>query len=380
VKVLFITPGCFDKGGISRYSQYQIQALMELVGKSQVKVLSLFGPGNDDLQPSFEVHWHGKSNDILSKVGLLMQCLWLCLSWRPRLIFIAHVNFSGMVYLLSRISNAITILNIYGLEIWGKLSWDAMMGLRNIHHIISDCHFTADYVRQMKTPVRSPITVIWDCVDLEKFNTRPNDWKHLEEKYKLPSRDHHFILLSLGRLSIDAAYKGYERLLNVFADLHPDFPDLKLIFAGKGNLIPVLREKAIQWQVQDHVYFPGSIDEDDLPGLYSYAHLFSLISHRDEQSGEGIPLTPLEAMACHVPILVGNQDGSQEAVILSKNGFVLDPFALDDHAERIKSLIKDLALREQLSNGARIVAEEHFSFPIFKEKHRRLIEEIAQGT
>jgi phosphatidylinositol alpha-1,6-mannosyltransferase len=347
------------------------------MGNSQVKVVSLFGPGEDDLQPQFKVHWHGRSNDMVSKLGMLLHCFWYCLSWRPTYLFVAHVNLSGMAWWLAKLSNAITVLNVYGLEVWGKLSWDARFGLHKVSHIISDCHFTAEFLSQTRQIMKGNITVIWDCVDLEKFKYRSEQWKYLEQKYQLPSRDQHFILLTLGRISVDAAYKGYERLLNVFARLLPRYPQLRLVFAGKGNLIPFLREKAEQLQISPHVYFPGSIAEEDLPGLYSYAHVFSLISHRDDKSGEGIPLTPLEAMACHVPILVGNQDGSQEAVIQSKNGFILDPFDPDSHADRLEELMKNKALHEQLSRGARRVAEENFSFPIFKEKHLQLITRIS---
>ena len=42
-KYLYITPGCFDKGGISRYSRYQITAIREIFGYDKVSVFSLLG-------------------------------------------------------------------------------------------------------------------------------------------------------------------------------------------------------------------------------------------------------------------------------------------------------------------------------------------------
>ena len=45
MKILYLTPGCFDKGGISRYNRYQIQALRMLAGAENVFVFSLLGPG-----------------------------------------------------------------------------------------------------------------------------------------------------------------------------------------------------------------------------------------------------------------------------------------------------------------------------------------------
>ena len=42
-RILYLTPGCFDKGGISRYSRYQIECLREIHGEAAVTVQSLLG-------------------------------------------------------------------------------------------------------------------------------------------------------------------------------------------------------------------------------------------------------------------------------------------------------------------------------------------------
>ena len=46
--------------------------------------------------------------------------------------------------------------------------------------------------------------------------------------------------------------------------------------------------------------------------LYSLPDVFSLVSEVGKGMGEGIPLTPLEAMACGTPIIVGDEDGSKQ--------------------------------------------------------------------
>jgi phosphatidylinositol alpha-1,6-mannosyltransferase len=115
------------------------------------------------------------------------------------------------------------------------------------------------------------------------------------------------------------------------------------------------------------------VHEADLAGLYRSAHLFSLVSDRGPGRGEGIPLTPLEAAACGVPILVGNQDGSQEAVVDGVNGYLLDPFDLEAHAAAILALVRDSELRTRMGREARTRSEREFAYPIFREKHRHLL-------
>jgi phosphatidyl-myo-inositol dimannoside synthase len=101
-----------------------------------------------------------------------------------------------------------------------------------------------------------------------------------------------------------------------------------------------------------------------------------LVSDRGEGRGEGIPLTPLEAMACRVPIIVGNHDGSQEAIIENKNGFVINPYDYDTHALHLKSLMDSVVLQKNLSEGAVAVAQSVFSYPIFTQKHKDLYQKI----
>ena len=57
-RILYLTPGCFDKGGISRYGRYQIEALREVIGAENVRVLSLLGPDGDEFETDFDVAWH----------------------------------------------------------------------------------------------------------------------------------------------------------------------------------------------------------------------------------------------------------------------------------------------------------------------------------
>src|SRR5262249_52040550 len=88
---------------------------------------------------------------------------------------------------------------------------------------------------------------------------------------------------------------------------------------------------------------------------------------------EGIPLTPLEAAACGCPILVGTHDGSQEAVVEGQNGYRLDPYDIDTHAERIAALVLDDELRARLGRAAVRRIEAEFTYPGFLAKHRDLL-------
>ena len=372
MKILYLTTGCFDKGGISRYNRYQIQALRALAGEENVFVYSLLGPGRDDFEEEFRITKYFGGPTLAAKIRFTASIYSWGLIHRPEIIVSAHVNLSGAAHALSRLIRARTILNVYGLEVWSGLRRDASWGLRSVDHVISDCHNTAGYLEEQGIRPKNSVSIVWDCVDLERFSPRRPALSTLA-KYGIPNPAEGINILTLGRISRDAAYKGYERLLNGFRTIAERQPQARLIFAGSGNMIEELRAKACAAGLGDRVFFTGSIHEDDLADVYRSAHVFSLISDSGHGRGEGIPLTPLEANACGVPILVSNQDGSQEAVAENVNGFVLDPMDADKFAETLLLLTTDTALRERMGQGGRLRAEKEFGFDSFVEKHRRIL-------
>ncbi len=372
MKVLYLTPGCFDKGGISRYSRYQIQALRKLVGDDNVSVHSLLGPGTDDFEEDLKVTSYGSGISLFSKFSFISRVYVESLIKRHDAIFSAHVNFSGAAKVLSFLTGAKTFLNVYGLEIWSGLSPDAAWGLRRTDQVISDCYNTAGYMDERRLRPKGSTVVAWDCVDLQKFfPAAPNP--EVLAKYGIPDPSSGINLLTLGRISRDAAYKGYERLLDAFHAVAQQQSDIRLIYAGRGDMVEDLRDKAKLLGLAERVFFTGSIHESDLADVYRSAQIFSLVSDSGHGKGEGIPLTPLEAAACGVPIIVSNHDGSQEAVIENSNGFVLDPFNAEGLQRVILSLARDNALRETMGRAARLRIEKEFGFSSFLEKHQQLL-------
>lgn len=378
MKVLYVTTGCFDKGGISRYSRYQITALRELYGEDQVKVISFLGPEEDAFEIPFKVDWHGSKNTLAERFCFIGQVLIFTLRFQPLIIHVAHVNYSFLAYYLSFLSRASVIVNIYGLEIWTGLNALKRYGLRNAHCVISDCHSTADYVVGKNLVQVEKVKVIWDCVNTDFFKPFSEVTEEIIKKYNLPSKSQHFIINTLGRISEDAAYKGYDRLLTSFATLHRKYNTLRLIMIGKGNLIPFLQQQATNLEVATYVHFTGSVEEHELPLLLSYGHVFSLVTISGTGQGEGLPLTPLEAMACGLPIIVGNQDGSREAIIDNVNGYCIDPENPAEHIRVLEELIVEPEQRQKKASGALRIVQEHFSYPVFREKHKELYHLIVK--
>ena len=77
-------------------------------------------------------------------------------------------------------------------------------------------------------------------------------------------------------------------------------PSAHLVFAGRGDDAARLSAKAASLGLSGSVTFTGPIQEEDLAAIYRVAYVFALVSDKGPGRGEGIPLTPIEAMAAAV--------------------------------------------------------------------------------
>lgn len=373
-KILYLTPGCFDKGGISRYNRYQISALREIKGEKNIRVISLLNPQKGDFEEDFDVFWHGWGATKWSKALFIFNVLKQVAIWKPDILWFGHINLTEIIARLPFLKKIKTVLNIYGLEVWSGLRPKVEEGFNAVDFLISDCNFTANYVFKNKKRDKATVEVIWDCVDLTKFQHQKLDDFYLH--YNLPNPLTHPWILSLGRISHAAAHKGYDRLLEVFSKIAAINKEAVLVFVGRGDLIPNLKNQANRLAIGHRIFFSGAVPDSDLAKFYSAASVFTLVSDQGIGRGEGIPMTPLEAMACGTPIIVGNKDGSQEAVINNLNGSCIDPFDLNKHSDVILELLNDKELHQSKACAAVKIAHDYFSYEDFREKHQKFLNKL----
>lgn len=157
-------------------------------------------------------------------------------------------------------------------------------------------------------------------------------------RYGLPSR----YLLAVGTLE---PRKNLTALLDAFARLlrcGAVDPDLRLVLAGaRGWLDEPIFRTVRSLGLEPAVHFPGFIDDDDLPAVYSGAALFVFPSLY-----EGFGLPPLEAMACGVPVVTSNVSSMPE--VAGDAAMLVDPRDVDGLAAAIARVLRDRALRARL--------------------------------
>lgn len=370
MRILFLTPGLFEKGGIARYNRYQIDALQETFGPTSVEAISLMGPDEDALESPFKVAYAGSARPTaLSRIMFAAYAVSKTLAWTPDIVLCGHVNMAPLAHRLAKLSKAKFIQNIYARELWpkGGLHKSRRAALFAADAVISDCKNTVEYAKREKLIGVEP-HIIWDCVDQTRFFPNEPDWVSLKQ-YGIQQSEH-FKVLFLGRIRRETIYKGFVRLLELGQSLSAD--RFELIFVGAGDYVETLRNKATAMLGGPKVNIIGPVHEANLVDIYRSGDAFYLVSNVDEGQGEGLPLTPIEAMACGIPALVGNQDGSCE-ILNGNGGWCGDPGDSKGQRDYLEQLAGDSAFYASERAAALQRVTEVFSYETFREKTSQVI-------
>lgn len=194
-------------------------------------------------------------------------------------------------------------------------------------------------------------------VDLTLFS--PRDRAAARARHRLDG----FVLLSVGGL---IPRKGH----HIAIEALPDCPDCTLVIAGGGPLRAELEQQAERLGVADRVRFMGDTPHADLPGLYSAADALVLASER-----EGWANVLLEAMACGLPVLATDVNGTSEAVRAPEAGLLLPERSAACLVRKLGELRARLPRRED----TRRYAEQFGWLPIARANKALLTAVAARG-
>jgi glycosyltransferase involved in cell wall biosynthesis len=198
------------------------------------------------------------------------------------------------------------------------------LAVRRANQLVANSRFTAARLRQLYR--RDADAVIYPGVDLTLFG---------------PGQPNGAYAITVGRLSPE---KGLDRLLSIWRDV----PDLPLHVVGSGS-----HDLLRQWRTAapGGVVFRGHLDSADLADAYRGAAVAVFAPY-----GEEFGMAALEAMASGVPVVAWRDGGLQETVVDGHTGYlVADEVTF---RQRVRLLVHDAALRQDLGRAARRRAEE----------------------
>jgi glycosyltransferase involved in cell wall biosynthesis len=147
--------------------------------------------------------------------------------------------------------------------------------------------------------------------------------------------------------------KGCDLLVDAFAKIAKEQPDLQLVVAGpdQENLVAALRERAEALGVGDRIHWPGMLKGDAKWGGYRGAEAFILPSHQ-----ENFGIVVAEALACGTPVLISDKVNIWREVEAAGAGLVRP-----DDAGGTEDLLRAwLALSDTDRAAMRVAAHQTF--------------------
>jgi glycosyltransferase involved in cell wall biosynthesis len=157
-------------------------------------------------------------------------------------------------------------------------------------------------------------------------------------------------VLAAGRFEYQ---KGYDMLIEAFAQVHAKHPDWELRICGHGKLRPQFEQAIAEHGLGDVVELPGP--SEDLPGEMEQASIYALSSRF-----EGFPLVLLEAMGKGMGVVAFDcPTGPRDIVHDRENGMLVAPKDPDAFAAGLLALIEDEELRRRCGAAAAETAHEY---------------------
>jgi glycosyltransferase involved in cell wall biosynthesis len=206
-------------------------------------------------------------------------------------------------------------------------------------HVLADSAATKNDLVELFHTSPDKITVLYGGVDARFAPVRdPERLAAVRAKYNIGLDP---FILGIGTIQ---PRKNFRRLVQAFSHLRPPAfaSDLKLVIAGgKGWLYDDIFAEVKRLGLEGCVLFPGFVDDDDLPTLYSAAEMLAFPSIYE---GFGLPI--LEAMACGTPVVTSVTSSLPE--LAGDAALLVEPTDVDAIAAALRRLLQEANLRHRL--------------------------------
>ncbi|WP_404459571.1 glycosyltransferase family 4 protein [Oceanobacillus kapialis] len=175
---------------------------------------------------------------------------------------------------------------------------------------------------------------------------------------KLPNQP---IFLMVARIIKE---KGVFEFAEAARKVKKDFPEARFILLGGfDRSIGAIKPEEIEPYIQDgSIEFPG--ETKDVIPFFKESSVFVLPTYYRE----GLPRTILEAMAMGRPVITTDWPGCRDAVIDGFNGYLIKPKDSKILAEKMKKLLVNFELTEEMSNNSFSLCKEKYDVNIVNSK------------
>jgi len=363
MRVLFLTMEAFGGiGGIAKYNRDFLRALCSAPKIEEVVAVPRLMPLAPEILPPKLTYITEALRDRVSYIKAFLKLLIKRSNFE--LIGCGHIKLLPLAILAKFITKAPLLLIIYGVDAWTPpKNIFITYFLSRVDLVISISEITKQrFIRWSHVP-QQKFTIVPNAINQQKYGVVSKS-QELLERYSLRDK---IVLMTLGRLSAEEKYKGFDEIMEVLPELAKQIPNIAYVIVGDGDDRPRLETKANSLGVGERVVFTGFIPEAEKADHYRLADAFVMPGR-----GEGFGFVFLEALACGVPAVGSTLDGSREALRGGSLGILVDP----RHPGDIKAGILEALRRPR---GVIPAGLEYFSFDNFEKRCHRILAHVVKS-
>lgn len=362
MRILLLTTDAYGgHGGIALYNRDIAEALAEMPEVGEVIVI----PRNMPLSPERIPEKVRFLSEAAGGKGRYVRTVLRIAHEHFDIVICGHINLLPLAALLNLYIRTPLALMVYGIDVWQPPYALARYWLKKIDAVWSISAITRDRMNAWAKLPESKYSLLPNAIHLDRYGTaekRPD----LLDRYGLKNSK---LIMTLARLLGGERYKGVDEVLEIMPTLLEKEPTLKYLVAGDGDDCPRLEAKAQSLGIEDRVVFTGMVKESDKADLFRLADAFVMPGR-----GEGFGFVFLEALACGIPAVGSQIDGSREALRDGQLGELVDP---TDPTSVKQGILRALAKPKDIPEGL-----AYFAWPAFAQRVaeavRRLLKEGKQ--
>jgi asparagine synthase (glutamine-hydrolysing) len=362
---LFLTLKTFSHtGGIEKVNRVLMKAGTDLQSKNLIRfhAKSLYDSAPDEKYITNRrfVGFKGKLIPfIFNSVKKGIQC---------DVVMLSHINLA-LVGLLIKTLNPKTklILQAHGIEVWGKQSRLKRHLLNKVDLILPVSQFTKNNLVNKHHIDESKCLVFHNSLD-PYFNIISNEI--VKNRILLTNQitQNEQVIVTLTRLVSSEKYKGYDKVIEALAILKKQGKKYKYLILGKYDQAEYNRVTQLieSLDLRDEVKLCGFIPDEEISSYFRLANLFVMPSQK-----EGFGIVFIEAMACGLPVIGGNLDGSVDALANGALGILINPNDQNALIDAIQNY-QHHPLSKQPEELINLV-NQHFGYPQYQENLEKLL-------
>jgi glycosyltransferase involved in cell wall biosynthesis len=361
-----------EKGGISVYAQNIVEELLQLDEQNEYVLFYRRGVHIGRFAHHANVTERvvaGANKVYWDQLAIPLAC------WREKIDILFHPKFTAPL-----LAPCPVVMVVHGadwfipeqaqyyppLDVW--LTRRSMpLYFKKCHTVISVSQLTTDnFYKVLNLPPGKVQTIYFGPARHFRRVTDEATLAEVKDRYQLPSQ----YILTLTKLQGDGR-KNLGQIFKAYASYHQQAAHpLPLVIGGQDcyqfREIYNLPEKGYG---QD-ILFPGWLEQEDLPAIYSLADLFLYPSNL-----EAFPIPVTEAMACGTPIITSNVNGLVE--IAGDAAVFVNPQDSETIAAAICQLLASAALRTTLSQEG-LARSAKFTWDQCAQKTLAVIQSAAE--